>query len=405
MNRFLSIAARNLRRNTRRTLISAATVFAGVCAIVWMQGFADGFTNLIIEDTVYGKVGALQVHKRGWHDADRSALEFDLPQDPRFEARIRKVAGVTHVAPRITFDGMLNNGKIATMFVATAIDPAQEDRVCPARRKDIAKGGQPLGPKSHADALLGGQLADSLSAGLDASLSVLATNRAGVANALDVTVRGLLPSRFIVESKRSVVVPLAFAQELLGMDQRVTEYVVAVTDPDEVEQVATRLRAALGKDFEVETWRDLAPAQRDVVTQTRVVLGSITVILFILVATGIANTMLMSVYERVREIGTMMSVGTRRNQVVVLFLAEAGMLGLCGALAGAVLGATVVIALGHSGVVAHPPGGDPMTIHPVTTWAFVLRTMGLAVLGTLVAGMLPAWKAAHLRPADALRAT
>jgi len=403
MFRFLLLAARNLRRNTRRTVISMATVFAGVCAIVGMQGFADGFTDLIIEDTVRGKVGAIQVHKRGWHDTERNRLEFDLPMGGALPARLRAVPGVLAVTPRISFDGMLNNGKVSTMFQATAIDAAQEYVVCPKRRTDVAKGTKPLEVGVRDEALLGGALAESLDARQGSNLSILATNKAGASNALDLTVRGLLPSRFIIESKRVITVPLPFAQDLLGMEGRVTEYILAVADADMSKEVAARVRAAVGPGYEIETWQEIAPAQREIVGRTRLVLGSITAILFLLVATGIANTMLMSVYERVREIGTMMAVGTRRGQVVVLFLAEAGLLGLCGALAGALLGAAIVLAMGHSGVVANSPGSDPMVIHPVSSLAFVARTMGLAVAATVLAGLLAAWKAAHRRPVDAWR--
>src|SRR5205807_2487938 len=114
-------------------------------------------------------------------------------------------------------------------------------------------------------------------------------------------------------------------------------------------------------------------------------------------ATGIANTMLMSVYERVKEIGTMLAVGTRRRQVLILFLAEAAALGLAGSALGAALGATIVSAWGAHGMTFAPPGGDKATFYPFVKASFVLGAVAFAVAGTMLAGLLPAWKASRLR--------
>ncbi len=403
MLRFLRLAARNLGRNGRRTAIAAAAILFGVSSILWMQGFADGLSALIIEDTVLGKVGAIQIHKRGFRDADRNRLEYDLAEDRAFVDKLRAVPGVIAVAPRISFDGMLGNGSDQAMFVATAIDPTREYDVCPARREGVSAGGRPIEAGARDAALLGAGLAEALDAKTGSGLSLLATTRAGTANALDVTVQGLLPSRFILESKRTATVPLAFAQDLLKMEGRFTEYALRIAEPERAEEVAAGIRAAIGDGYEVETWREIAPAQNEVLTRIRVVLGAVTAILFILVAAGIANAMLMSVLERVREIGTMLALGARRSQVLGLFLAEAGLLGLIGAAIGVVVGVAIVVGMNRFGVEATPPGGDVIVIRPITSLGFVLRTVAFAVGGTVLAGLVPAWRGARLHPASALR--
>jgi putative ABC transport system permease protein len=173
---------------------------------------------------------------------------------------------------------------------------------------------------------------------------------------------------------------------------------------ERVDHTAAELRAALGDGYEVHTWLELQPIARDAVERLRYVLFFVALILFLLVVSGIVNTMLMSVYERVREIGTMMAVGVRRRQVVALFLGEAGAIGLGGALLGAALGTAVVRWLGGSGIHLKPPGGEVMLIRPSVGWAFIGASIAAATVGALLAALYPAWKASRLKPVDALRA-
>lgn len=115
--------------------------------------------------------------------------------------------------------------------------------------------------------------------------------------------------------------------------------------------------------------------------------------------------MMMSVHERVREIGTMLAVGVRRRHVTALFLWEAIALGFLSAVTGIAAGWALVRAIGRHGLVAHPPGSDAIVIYPSVRAGFLLLVLGFSVLGAVVAALYPAWTAARLRPVDALRAT
>jgi putative ABC transport system permease protein len=402
--RILSLALRNLTRNKRRTLVTALAVAFGTTAIVSLQGFVNGFLTNLIEASVEAKVGAIQVFRRGYLGSD-DPLKLSLADDAALVARIRAVAGVTAVAPRLAFDGMVSNGSEATMFVATAIDPALEYQVCPQRRAAVAAGSRALEPGQNDRALIGKTLADALGAKAGATLVMQSAGPHASTNALDVVAGGFLPTHSMAESKRMATVTLAFAQELLRMPGRVTQYVVGVADLERVDETAARVRAVLGGDYEVTTWREMDPATRDRTGALRYILLFVALVLFLLVATGIVNTMLMSVYERVREIGTMLAVGVRRRQVTALFLWEAVALGLSSALVGAAAGLSLVRGLGQKGLAIRPPGGDVTVIHPYVDPAFLVMVVALAVAGTVVAAFYPAWKASRLRPVEALRAT
>jgi putative ABC transport system permease protein len=144
---------------------------------------------------------------------------------------------------------------------------------------------------------------------------------------------------------------------------------------------------------------------RDATQAQNTALDLVTLIFLFIMLMGIANTLLMSVLERVREIGTMMAVGTRRRQILTMFLWEALMMGALGAGVGALLGFGIVGALGIKGVVLTMPGASlPQHIIPVIGVPFLLRMVALSAVGSAVAALYPAFKASHLRPVEALGA-
>jgi putative ABC transport system permease protein len=408
--RLILLALRNLSRNKRRTLLTALAVMFGATAIVVLDGFGNGFVQNLIEQVVLAKIAPVQVFHRGYIGSD-DPLKLSLKEDPALMARIAQVPGVTGVAPRIAFDGMISNGAESTMFMADAIDPVLEYKVCPKRLTRVAPGSKPLLPGKEGDALIGKTLAESLGAKPGASLVMQAAGPHASTNALDVEVSGFLPTYNISESKRMATVRLGFAQEILRMKGLVTSYIVGVSDIKQAEPVAAELRSALSKTpedaalYQVTTWSDLDPATKLRKESMSYVLFFVGLVLFLLVATGIVNTMLMSVYERVREIGTMLAVGVRRYQVMALFMLEAMALGLFSATGGVGIGVVVVKLLASHGVTIRPPGGDALTIYPYVEGRFLLSVIVFSLVGTILSALYPAWKAARLRPVEALRAT
>jgi putative ABC transport system permease protein len=404
--RLFLLALRNLMRSKRRTLLTALAIFIGAAALVVLQGFAKSLLDVMVDIIVLSKSGAIQVHRRD-HIGSDNPLKLTMPHDPALVARILSVPGITAVAPQIGFEGVISNGSEAAVLKALAIDPAVEYTVCTKRLTNLTLGSRALGAgqRHEREVLISKPLADSLGAKQGSTLVVQSAGPHAPLNALDLEVVGFLPIRHFSESKRQATVTLSFAQELLSMKGEVTAYIVGVSNLDEVDQIAARLRTALGSDYDVRSWYDLDTRTREATNNYRYALGFVAVVLFVLVAAGCINTMLMSVYERVREIGTMLAVGVRRWQVMLLFLWEAVALGLFGGLGGSAAGYLLVRWLGWRGVTLRPPGGELTIIRPNVGFGFLCAVVGFAVVSTVLAALYPARKAARLRPVDALRAT
>jgi putative ABC transport system permease protein len=354
---------------------------------------------------VEGRLGALQVHRAGYlDDVDSVPLTLNLPYDQALLARVRKVPHVTAVTGRILFNGLVSNGVAQTMFVGRGLDMEREATVCPKVATTVKAGGAPLAAGDETRVLLGFELGSSFGLEPGQTVSLQTTSPSGRANSLDLTVKGLSTSAFPMENKRVVTVTLATAQALLGLEGKVTELAVAVDDLERADSVAEALRAELGPAYEVHGWRELQPFLRDLIARQNFVLGAIAVVLLVIVLTSIINTMLMSVFERVREIGTLLAVGVRRIQVMTIFLIEAAAIGLLGGVIGALTGRAIVAVVASLGIRFELSGlGAVNVLRPQVTWAFVGSAALVALAAAVAASLWPAWRASRMNPVDALR--
>ena len=213
--------------------------------------------------------------------------------------------------------------------------------------------------------------------------------------------RSLLP----LEEKRSVTLPLSVAQSLLGLEGKVTEIAVAIDDLDRLAVVQQNLQKVLGPEFEVSSWSEVQPFLRDVLFRQKIMISIVSVILFILVLFVIANTMTMAVFERTREIGTMLSVGIKRRQIQTIFFAESVFVGVVGAFAGTLLGIFIVVALYFVGIPFGSEGYSEGMLYPFIEIVFTLSAFTVAVFCAALAGIFPARRASNMNPVDALRAS
>ncbi|OGQ19849.1 MAG: hypothetical protein A2138_03770 [Deltaproteobacteria bacterium RBG_16_71_12] len=413
MRRFLTdvmrIAVRSLRRNRRRSALTLAAVIIGVAVVVFAYGFGEGLTTSLVRTLVDARLGALQVHAVGYLDAvEAQPLKKDFALDDALLAKVKGTPGVAAVAPRLRFGALLGDGATSTIVMVDAVDPHGELAVCPARKHEVpADHGAFVDDVQPRGGVLGAELAAGLKAKLGATLTLQAAGKEGQLNALDLEVRGISRgAASFLESKRSTTVPLAYGQELLQMQGRATELALALDDVGRVEEVRAALQERLGPGFEVSTWAEVMPFLRDATARVQIILRGVSVVLFFLVVFGVVNTMLMNVYERVREIGTLLAIGWRRRTILALFVLEAAVLGVVGGAIGASLGLLLTRWTYQVGIPLTPPGAAfEQIIRPVPDARIALVAFVVAALGAVIAALGPAKRASNMNPVEALRST
>ncbi len=410
MTPIFGIAVKNLWRHKRRTAITMSALVVGMAVILFLMGFRNSFIELVVADAIESTAGAFQVHRAGYMGStDAVPLDLNVPTDPAFEAKILAVPGVTKVTPRIRFAGLISSGSVSTMFTGVGIDPVREYDVCPMfRGRAVDANGAPstpIGPERPDGILVGKELADGLKVKVGDVVTLLVQTEAGGVNALDATIVAYTLSTNPFEGKRGLFAPLPFVQKLVGMEGKATEYVASVAAKDDIPAIALATAGALGPTLEVHRWDEVVPHVSDMIERMSYVLGIVSTVLLLIVITGIMNTVLMSVYERVREIGTMMALGMKRRAILALFVAEAAALSLIGAALGVAVGLALVAWLAYAGIPISPPGGGMTAdLHPFVHATFVLGAVAVAFGGAVLSAIYPAFKASRLRPVEALRA-
>ena len=403
----LRIAVRNVRGNRRRALLAGVAILLGVMSVVTARGMLNGVQRALRSETIDAQVGALQIHRAGYMaQVFGTPLDLDMAVDDALLRKVAAVPNVRAVAPRIGFGAMVSTGDSTTFAMITAIDPVRDLAVCPQRHERLTTG--KLADATHPDGLvLSAELARRIGAkvgpGDTGRVAVLTNDRDGSLNAVDTQLTGLngLPRSPGLETRLGVMA-LAHAQTLLRMEGRATEIAVGVHDLTRIDETRAALSQALGPQFEVSTWPELARPVADATALQDEILRVITAILLAVALVGVVNTMLMSVLERTREIGVMMALGMRRQSIVLLFILEAAVINIAAAVPGMAAALGLLAILERADVHFQAPGGGVLHIVPELLAADVEIVLAVVIVGALVASIFPAMRAARLRPVEAL---
>lgn len=406
------IALRNLARNRRRSLLSLLIVAAGTIVILLTAGFVRFSFQGLGEAIIHGGLGHIEVAPQG--DIEESGPSPERPGLPGmqdWEAVRIEIEAMPHVLAAgavVQFTGMISKGERSAAVLALASEPERERRM----RFDVRlrEGvGLPDAPPSEGEdaVLLGTILARNLGAETGDVLTLLSITTDGTLNALDLRVIGLITTGLQEVDSRIVKMHLTSAQRLLGT-QNISSLVVGLDDTSRTPEIQAALERRLdGREpsLAVVSWKTRAPFYGQVESLYLGIFWFFGSVIFVLVCLATSNTLMMSLMERVREIGTLLAIGTSRAQVAAIILLEALWLGLLGALAGDLLGIALVAGINGLGIQMPPPPGatDGIELRLATAPGDFAATVlfMLAILG--VAAAVPVGISVRLRIADALR--
>lgn len=399
MMTLLFMALRNVVRNRRRTLITLLALIVGVGVMVSVRGLLNGLQTMLVTSITQGQTGALQVHKKGYmQNVLSTPLTLDFPVDEVLKV-VEAEPHVTAAAPRIGFAGMVSNGDDTLFMAALGLDEKRELLVCPMRLQVLTEGSDFV---SGDKIVITRELARAIGFSKNVEAALLAPDKDGALSGENVHLGGTMELAFPGERKVGFV-PLALAQRLLKMEGRATEIAVAVNPIESTKLVQQALQKKLGPNYEVHAWDEIATFVREALSRQESVISLIASGFLLLMLLGVANTMLMSVMERTREIGTMMALGVKRQRIVVLFLSEALFLGLLGGALGSSVGFAVVAWLGQRGIEITVPGSSVVfTLVPEVTLVYLAQIVAIAVSGAVLFAIYPAVRASRLRPVQAL---
>lgn len=396
------LAARNLVRQRRRGLLALLTVCGGVVAYLLSGGFIEWIFQEMRESTIHSQLGHMQITRPGYFDHGVSdPYRFLLPGSTEAVERAG-AEGIRTVAPRLAFNGLISMGDSTVSFVGEGIDPVLER---PISRAITIVAGKDIEDRNANEVLLGEGLAANLGASAGDSVVLLATTAEGGINAVEVKIAGVFATITKAYDDTVLRAPIEVARRLMRV-QGATSWVILLDETSRTEEVVRSLRERISStSYEVTPWNELADFYNKTVELFSRQVAVVRTLIALIVVLSISNTLSMAVIERTSEIGTSMALGVRRRGILGLFIVEGALLGIVGGAAGVLMGFILGQVVSYIGIPMPPPPGmahgylGQIALTPM----LVLDAFLLAFVTTLIASLLPAWKASRMQIVDALR--
>ena len=403
----LKLALLNVLRNSRRSVITLLAIQFGVISLIIFGGFVASMYDGMRENMIRSQLGHIQIYKEGFNQFGSQEPENYLIDRDTLQQVIDQVEGmegVEIVTPRLNFSGLLSNGVKSLAVVGEGIDPDKEALLSSAVRLTQ---GEDLFPDDDSGSLLGDGLYQSLNVNVGDYLTLMTNTADGAINAVDVVATGAVTTGTREVDNRLLRINLSHAQDLIYTDG-VTRLVVLLSDTAQTDATVEKLEsmfAAQNLKLEIRTWSQLADYYHEVVNLFNSVFDFVRMIVIVIVALSISNTMMMAVMERTPEIGTIRAIGGTRSEILSLFLMEAFILGIIGSLLGVIFGILMARGITQAEFIMPTPPGSSQT-YPIRIFVEQTVLQETAILGVAIAvlsSIYPAIKASRMVINQALR--
>ena len=405
MFKFIKLATKNVFRNRRRTIITGLVLVFGATALILAGGFISFSFRGLRESTIRGQLGHIQLYTKEFFDREEGKpLELGLENVQDLKKSILLEDNVRFVMARVEFMGLISNGDKSAAFLGRGVEPEKETKLAGfALNVDTGKFlGENTANAQESEVILARGLARSMKAKIGDYLTLMTTTSKGALNAMDVKVAGIYGTGIPEYDERALMVDLTTAQQLLN-SQKVSKLVVVLTETEKTDEIASRLEQKL-PGVKAKRWYEMATFYNAVVRLYNAIFGFLGVIIFVIVILSSSNTMMMSIFERTKEIGTQLAVGTSPFRLLLNFLYEGLIIGVLGGLLGVVVAFILSKVINASGIVMPaPPGmsrGYSLIVDSVPS--IYIGVFLLIATTTVISTIIPAYKASRLKIVDAL---
>lgn len=344
MKFILQLAAKNLMRYKRRTAITAVAIAFGLMMYVFVDSLLLGAELESMRNLRWYETASLRVHDSAYWE-DRYFLPLDASiESPQPILDLLKTEGITATA-RTSFaaDMILYQddfGEDGNMSVqVTAINPATDFDVY--RFENTLIEGRFLQSGEMDGIVLGSWFAEDIGAKVGYWVTLVTRGKGGFYEAFDMQVVGIINCPNPNVNRSLVMMDIQAADLYLAMDGSVSSIDIVLGEKSNLNEVVQSLQPklqAIDADLTLYTWEDLARDYLAILEAKQGGTGMILFLVFIIAAVGVSNTMLMAMYERMRELGMMRALGMRDRDILLAFLFEAGGIGLLGSVVGILLG-------------------------------------------------------------------
>jgi putative ABC transport system permease protein len=382
----------------------------GVIFVLLYISVSGSFKNMMVGQITDSMLGHLEVHRKGYlASIDNLPLNLNLkPQAyQKLEGILKQQPEVEAFSPRIKFGGMFSTFVETTNIRLNGVSPDQEFKTIPLLPSRIIGGQKTL---KKGEILVPDLLARGMKVNVGDTIVIVATNKDGSVNGKQFRVSGVLES-VSGPGGRDGYIHIEDAMETLRMDEmEISEVAIRLKHFGQLHTFSDKLEGLLSGEvnkegkpiFEVHTWEKLSPFY-NIARMIDVMSFFVKLMLIAVVLISIMNVMIMAVYERIREIGTIAAIGTLPGKILSMFLVEGFCLGAVGALAGNILGIILILILNRIGITFDFGMQKGLVLSATIAPGDVLVISFIVILISVIASLQPAFKASRMEPIKALR--
>ncbi len=400
----IKIASRNIFRQKRRTILTALTIFGGFALATLSIGWADGSYNFIINMFTQNRLGHIQIHAQDYRE--RPSLYKTINDYHHIEEQLDQMEDVKAWSPRIFAAGLVSVNNKSAGAQIIGIDPIKENEATNFNKKVTI--GQSFSESPSREAILGKGLAKTLDAKISDEI-VIVTQGADGSIANDIyQIIGIIETGDDISDRLACYLHLKDAQELLVLHGRIHEIAIVATHLQKVKKLADTIRQNLNdSDMEVSPWQIFARSFYQAMKADKEGMWIMLLIIMLIVAVGVLNTVLMSVLERRREYGILKAIGTQPRQIFWLVVFEVYIIAVFSIVIGALLGSFFNYLLSFHGITlpqAFTYGGmEFREMYTEVNARSIYIPLITVILSATLVSIFPALQAARTEPAKAMR--
>jgi len=404
MFQLLKMAFRDLGRNKRRTILSALAVSVGMGLLLLMSAVLVGEMRGALQNTIQLFSGHLQIRGLNYDENKISLKWEDLIENPQalIDTVTAQYPQIVDAAPRLVASGIVTRGENSRGVQVIGLDPESEANQV-YRQGVIA--GDFLTSDDREGILIGQPLAEKLGLAVGDQINLLVNTSNGDVDEQLFTIRGIYTTNTFGYDESTVFLPLAKAQTITGAENRASLIFIMLQDRDQADSVAAALQSP---NYTVVTWRDMNAMIVQVEDFANAYMTIFYLIVLGITATVVSNTLVMSVFERTREIGILAAIGMKGRRILAQFLTEAALIATIGVIGGLILGGALsyyfelygfpmdISKMGLTGILINN------RIYTHLTLDNVIYLSVLTYIVTLLASFAPARMASRMEPVEAL---
>lgn len=406
MKMLFKIAWRNIWRNPTRSMVVIFSLAIGIWATVFILAVSDSLHAESLKEGIEYKYGHLQIHSKAYKK--RAEFGNTIPNGMSLLEVIKKDPEVKAATARILTAGMIASAGYSSNIQIRGVMPEEEEAT--TLLKTRLSRGDYLDIQKRNPIIIGEKLAQKLK--VDVGKKVVLTFETPSADLVSTTFKvvGIYEVTNTRDEETMVYLKLEDLTRLAGIPISANEIVVKVKDMKSLNNYITKLSGRQNNsELIIEDWETAAPDMAmvsDMIYQMDII---VTVIVLLVLAFGIVNTMLMSVLERFKELGILMAVGMNRLKIFSMIVLETIFLSLAGGIGGMLLGFLTIQLTYQTGINLRlfseglSGWGFKELVHPeLETRVYVVITL-IVIITAILASFYPAIRALSLNPSEAIR--